>query len=118
MMLSRTVSLVSRRSGALVAPAAPRLAAVPMTLHRRAYASSSPDSFPQLPPGFEKLAHSPTALSAIQNLVELMKKNGVDLTSGEKPSMWQLMKLATNSEVKTATSKGKLPITFPFRPHF
>lgn len=75
---------------------------------RKGYASSaSPNGFPQLPPGFEKLAHSPTALSAISNLVEVMKQNGVDLHTGEKPSMWQMIKLAKNQEVRDATTKGK-----------
>ncbi|KAJ9480145.1 hypothetical protein PHBOTO_003384 [Pseudozyma hubeiensis] len=72
----------------------------------RTYASSpTPNSFPQLPPGFEKLAHSPSALSAISNLVEVMKQNGVDLHTGEKPSMWQMVKLAKNQEVRDATTK-------------
>ncbi|SJX62415.1 uncharacterized protein SRS1_13262 [Sporisorium reilianum f. sp. reilianum] len=72
----------------------------------RTYASSpTPNSFPQLPPGFEKLAHSPAALSAISNLVEVMKQNGVDLHTGEKPSMWQMVKLARNQDVRDATTK-------------
>ena len=79
---------------------------------RKSYASSaSPNGFPQLPPGFEKLAHSPTALSAISNLVEVMKQNGVDLHTGEKPSMWQMIKLAKNQEVRDATTKGKFERT-------
>ncbi len=78
---------------------------------RRWASSASPNSFPQLPPGFEKLAHSPSALSAITNLVEVMKANGVDLHTGEKPSMWQMMKLARNQEVRDATTKGKLSPT-------
>jgi hypothetical protein len=79
---------------------------------RRWASSASPNSFPQLPPGFEKLAHSPSALSAITNLVEVMKANGVDLHTGEKPSMWQMMKLARNQEVRDATTKGRLSPTF------
>ena len=83
----------------------PSLPAQRLTL--RTYASSpTPNSFPQLPPGFEKLAHSPSALSAISNLVEVMKQNGVDLHTGEKPSMWQMVKLARNQEVRDATTKG------------
>ncbi|SPO27184.1 uncharacterized protein UTRI_10646_B [Ustilago trichophora] len=82
------------------------LATRPATAVVRAYASSpTPNSFPQLPPGFEKLAHSPSALSAITNLVEVMKQNGVDLHTGEKPSMWQMVKLARNQEVRDATTK-------------
>lgn len=74
---------------------------------QRYVSSASPNGMPQLPPGFEKLAHSPSALSAITNLVEIMKQNGVDLHTGERPSMWQMMKLARNQEVRDATSKGK-----------
>lgn len=87
-----------------------RLAALRLTpvLGNRYASSASPNSFPQLPPGFEKLAHSPSALSAISNLVEVMKQNGVDLHTGEKPSMWQMVKLARNQEVRDATTKGKL----------
>ncbi|KIS69505.1 uncharacterized protein UMAG_02045 [Mycosarcoma maydis] len=83
------------------------LAAIPQpALRSRTYASSpTPNSFPQLPPGFEKLAHSPSALTAISNLVEVMKQNGVDLHTGEKPSMWQMVKLARNQEVRDATTK-------------
>lgn len=85
------------------------LAAIPQpALRSRTYASSpTPNSFPQLPPGFEKLAHSPSALTAISNLVEVMKQNGVDLHTGEKPSMWQMVKLARNQEVRDATTKGE-----------
>lgn len=83
---------------------------------RRTYASSpNPNSFPQLPPGFEKLAHSPSALSAISQLVEVMKQNGVDLHTGEKPSMWQMVKLARNQEVRDATTKG-MPTHPPLPP--
>lgn len=34
-----------------------------------------------------------------------MKQNGVDLHTGEKPSMWQMVKLARNQEVRDATTK-------------
>ncbi|GAC72223.1 hypothetical protein PANT_6c00129 [Moesziomyces antarcticus T-34] len=87
------------------APAARSVALRSPVSARRWASSASPNSFPQLPPGFEKLAHSPSALSAITNLVEVMKANGVDLHTGEKPSMWQMMKLARNQEVRDATTK-------------
>ncbi len=80
-----------------------------ITASQRYASSASPNGLPQLPPGFEKLAHSPSALSAITNLVEIMKQNGVNLQSGEKPSMWQMIKLAKNQEVRDATSKGTSP---------
>lgn len=59
-----------------------------------------------LPSGFEKLGQAPEALSAINRLIEVLKKHGVDVNSGEKPSMMQLAKLATNSEVREYTGKG------------
>ncbi|GAC93162.1 hypothetical protein PHSY_000725 [Pseudozyma hubeiensis SY62] len=99
-LITRAVAPTSRISISRTALASTR----PSLL--RTYASSpTPNSFPQLPPGFEKLAHSPSALSAISNLVEVMKQNGVDLHTGEKPSMWQMVKLAKNQEVRDATTK-------------
>ncbi|KAJ1023444.1 hypothetical protein NDA16_003061 [Ustilago loliicola] len=92
----------SVRTAVSARPAALRLTPI---LGNRYASSASPNSFPQLPPGFEKLAHSPSALSAISNLVEVMKQNGVDLHTGEKPSMWQMVKLARNQEVRDATTK-------------
>ncbi|WFD32938.1 hypothetical protein MSPP1_003991 [Malassezia sp. CBS 17886] len=58
-----------------------------------------------LPPGFEKLSGRPEALAAMQNLIDVLKKNGMDLSSGEKPSMMQLARMATNSEVRECTAK-------------
>ncbi|SNX85617.1 uncharacterized protein MEPE_04326 [Melanopsichium pennsylvanicum] len=85
---------------------APALRSAAISTSTRTYASSpTPNGFPQLPPGFEKLAHSPSALSSITNLIEVMKQNGVDLHTGEKPSMWQMVKLARNQEVRDATTK-------------
>ncbi|TKY87809.1 hypothetical protein EX895_003390 [Sporisorium graminicola] len=98
MLSTRLITRAIRPSSSL----AQRPALAPL----RTYASSpTPNSFPQLPPGFEKLAHSPSALSAISNLVEVMKQNGVDLHTGEKPSMWQMVKLARNQDVRDATTK-------------
>ncbi|CDU26140.1 uncharacterized protein SPSC_06307 [Sporisorium scitamineum] len=95
--------LISRAIGPY---ALPLRATLVQPIISRNYASSpTPNSFPQLPPGFEKLAHSPSALSAISNLVEVVKQNGVDLHTGEKPSMWQMVKLARNQEVRDATTK-------------
>lgn len=59
-----------------------------------------------MPPGFEKLGESPEALAAINRLMEVLQKHGVDVSSGAKPSMFQLAKLATNAEVRDATAKG------------
>lgn len=38
--------------------------------------------------------------------MEVLQKHGVDVSSGAKPSMFQLAKLATNAEVRDATAKG------------
>ncbi|EST04673.1 hypothetical protein PSEUBRA_005947 [Kalmanozyma brasiliensis GHG001] len=102
MLINRLIAAAARPS--LLAPL-PRLAPRSLPLLRTYASSPTPNSFPQLPPGFEKLAHSPSALSAITNLVEVMKQNGVDLHTGEKPSMWQMVKLARNQEVRDATTK-------------
>lgn len=59
-----------------------------------------------LPPGFEKLGESPEALAAVNHLIEVLEKHGLDLSSGAKPSMMQMAKLATNAEVRECTAKG------------
>lgn len=59
-----------------------------------------------LPPGFEKLGESPEALAAVNHLIEVLEKHGLDLSSGTKPSMMQMAKLATNAEVRDCTAKG------------
>ncbi|WFD28963.1 hypothetical protein MNAN1_003979 [Malassezia nana] len=58
-----------------------------------------------LPPGFEKLGESPEALAAVNHLIEVLEKHGLDLSSGTKPSMMQMAKLATNAEVRECTAK-------------
>lgn len=63
-----------------------------------------------LPPGFEKLGESPEALAAVNQLIEVLEKHGLDMTSGTKPSMMQMAKLATNAEVRECTAKGTLSI--------
>lgn len=96
--------VVPRTPAAGTWPLAPRL------LHTTRVVRASEDPRGQLesalPPGFEKLGESPAALMAIQNLMDVMQKNGIDLSSGEKPSLMQMAKLATNAEVRAATSKG------------
>ena len=62
-----------------------------------------------LPPGFEKLGESPEALAAVNHLIEVLEKHGLDLSSGAKPSMMQMAKLATNAEVRECTAKGTRP---------
>lgn len=92
-----------------------RLALHPRALQTSAAARASEDkNHPMdssLPPGMEKIGESPGALSAIRNLMEVLKKNGIDVASGQKPSMMELAKLATNSEVREATGKGLLSST-------
>lgn len=93
---------------AVRAPLAPSCAVRGLQTSAVARASEDPrgnmDS--SLPSGFEKLGQAPEALSAINRLIEVLKKHGVDVNSGEKPSMMQLAKLATNSEVREYTGKG------------
>ncbi|KAN0066052.1 hypothetical protein ACQY0O_000145 [Thecaphora frezii] len=106
-MLARLTTPISRstlratvlRPSQLLRPLTP--------LPARTYASShdGPSPYPPLPPGFEKIAQSPTALSAIQQLVETLKKHGLDITSGQRPSVMQLMKIAANSEIRSASAK-------------
>lgn len=59
-----------------------------------------------LPPGFEKLGESPEALAAINQLMEVLQRQGIDVSGGQQPSMSQLYKLATNSEVRDCASRG------------
>lgn len=59
-----------------------------------------------LPPGFEKAARSRTAIDAINALIVVLKKNGVDLHSGQRPTLMQLARLATDKELRDATAKG------------
>lgn len=52
--------------------------------------------------------NNPEALSAISNLMAKMQENGIDLKSGERPSMAELAKLAVKEDVREATAKGEL----------
>lgn len=54
----------------------------------------------------EKLGASPEALSAVRELMDVLKKHGINLAVGYKPTILQLAKLATNSEVRQSTTKG------------
>jgi len=56
----------------------------------------------------DKLMNNPEALSAISNLMAKMQENGIDLKSGERPSMAELAKLAVKEDVREATAKGEL----------
>ncbi|EPQ32244.1 uncharacterized protein PFL1_00441 [Pseudozyma flocculosa PF-1] len=109
-MLSRSLTPLARQALRVRRSVAPT-AQLPPAFGRRTNSSSSsggnglPSSWPPLPPGFEKVTQRPSAIEAIRNLVEIMKKNGIDMSSGEKPSMFQMMKLASNSEIREATGK-------------
>ncbi|WFD00994.1 hypothetical protein MYAM1_003754 [Malassezia yamatoensis] len=67
--------------------------------------SEADNSSSSVPEGMEKVHESPGALSAIRNLMEVLKQNGMDFSKGEKPSMMMLARLATKSDVRQATSK-------------
>lgn len=57
-------------------------------------------------PLFDKLQAHPQAVEAINNLAHLMKeKTGVNLSSGDKPSLSLMYKLASDSELRTAAEK-------------
>lgn len=119
MLILPTLVRASARLAArplLKVPAA--VSVLPSTLRSsRWYASSvDPDnnhmrgSTPasQLSDEYERLANNPEAMSAIENMIKVMKANGVDLTSFDQPpSMWQLVQLARNEDVKTASFAGK-----------
>lgn len=61
---------------------------------------------PVLPPGFEKLGESPEALAALNQLMEALQRQGIDLSSGQRPTVKQLYTLATNPEVRECASRG------------
>lgn len=69
--------------------------------------SRASESDENLPPGMDKLMNNPEALSAISNLMKKMQENGIDLQSGQRPSMAQLAKLAVKEDVREATAKGE-----------
>ena len=80
-----------------------------LSMSRRALATedSRPDFDRALPPGFEKVAESPSALGAIKELADVLEKNGLDMSGGAKPSMTQMVKLAANADVREKTAKGR-----------
>lgn len=80
-----------------------------LSMSRRALATedSRPDFDRALPPGFEKVAESPSALAAIKELADVLEKNGLDMSGGVKPSMTQMVKLAANADVREKTAKGR-----------
>ncbi|KAI3617070.1 hypothetical protein CBS9595_002979 [Malassezia furfur] len=93
--------------------AVPRTLCVsPRGLHTTAAVRASEDqrdsmsSSSSLPKGMEKLGESPGALAAIRQLMDVLKSHGMDVSKGEKPSMFTLARLAAKSDVRQATSKG------------
>ncbi|CAG8822086.1 999_t:CDS:1, partial [Racocetra fulgida] len=50
-------------------------------------------------PFITKIRSNPRILSTIQELVQLLQSKGVDLNSGQTPSMIQMAKLASDKEV-------------------
>ncbi|WFC96465.1 hypothetical protein MBRA1_003122 [Malassezia brasiliensis] len=98
---------------ALRAPrsAVPRtLCVAPRSLHTSAAVRASEDrrdsmTSSSLPKGMEKLGESPGALAAIRQLMDVLQSHGIDLSKGEKPSMFTLARLASKSDVRQATGK-------------
>lgn len=108
-MLARATRVVPAKSWATARLAQTSVAGA-RTLRTTAAVRASEDSRPDLesslPPGLEKLGESPEALTAINELMQLLKKNGIDVASGQKPTMAQIGKLAFDKEVRQCTAKG------------
>lgn len=49
---------------------------------------------------FKKLADKPEALQALDRFSKLLRKAGIDTTSGKQPSKMQLINLASNAEFR------------------
>ena len=111
----------SRVAAARVCRQAPRVPRVPRVqpahcVHARTLATTarrlaSEDNrhdmmSPVLPPGFEKLGESPEALAALNQLMEALQRQGIDLSSGQRPTMKQMYALATNPDVRECASRG------------
>lgn len=116
MLTSLTRSILPVRAGlraARLPSLTPARIAAPRLLQTSAVARASEDPSGKmdssLPPGMEKIGESPGAMAAIRNLMDVLKTHGMDLSSGEKPSMMMLAKLAMKSDVREATSKGAWP---------
>jgi len=60
------------------------------------------------PPEFmDKLMESPQAMQSISKLMDLLEKKGVDVKSGNPPSMMQMAKIAMDGDIRTATGEGE-----------
>lgn len=96
------------RTAALPMRTAPRVPVRALSVSARRFASEDSRSPLEqtLPSGLEKIKDSPSALAAIQRLSDVLQKNGLDMSNGQKPSMAQMAKLATNAEVRECTAKG------------
>ncbi|KZT39662.1 hypothetical protein SISSUDRAFT_1118854 [Sistotremastrum suecicum HHB10207 ss-3] len=62
-------------------------------------------------PLMQKLQNSPEALSAISNMLDIMRQEGFDTTSGRQPSTMQMLKLFTNARVVAELDNVKEALT-------
>ena len=109
MQASRVAARVCRQAPRMsgVYPTCTRVRMLTTSTRRLASEDNRSDMMsPVLPPGFEKLGESPEALAALNQLMEALQRQGIDLSSGQRPTMKQLYVLATNPEVRECASRG------------
>ncbi|KAF9780293.1 hypothetical protein BJ322DRAFT_1112957 [Thelephora terrestris] len=54
---------------------------------------------------FKKLADKPAALAALNNFAQILKDEGIDITSGQPPSKTQMFKLAMSPKFRDGAKK-------------
>jgi len=54
---------------------------------------------------FQKLADKPDALRALSDFAKMLKEQGMDIAAGQKPSTWQMLRLAANLEFREAAKR-------------
>ncbi|KAG8912049.1 hypothetical protein FRC01_005326 [Tulasnella sp. 417] len=54
-------------------------------------------------PQMQKIANSPSAMAALMEMAKILQDAGINMT--RKPSMFEMMKLASNTEFRTAANK-------------
>ncbi|KAF7981585.1 hypothetical protein HWV62_7798 [Athelia sp. TMB] len=54
---------------------------------------------------FKKLADKPEVLAALSEFAAKMRESGIEMGTGKMPSKMQMLRLATNSDFRTAATK-------------